>query len=113
MPGFPSTKLQTDLLSDYWSAYNHRSSNTWISATSDDTTGAISTRNLGIIGLLGVNRRTPTSLLPSILYTLNTLRFRVDSYPLADRIRPPFTINSRTNLTGADANLTGHPLDPP
>lgn len=113
LPGFPATKLQTDLLSDYWSAYNARSSNTWITAVSDDTTGASTTRNLGLIAVLGLNRRTPSALLPGTSYTPSTVRFRVDSFPFKNRIRPPCTLSSRVNLSGLDTDFTSHPLDPP
>jgi hypothetical protein len=110
MPGFPTSKLQTDLLSDYLSAYNHRPSNTWIQAQSDAATS--SARTLGLIGLLGLNRRSPSSLLTGTSYTANTIRFRVDSYPLSDRIRPTFTLSSSVNLNELDPGLV-HPLNPP
>jgi len=125
MPGFPASKLLTDLLSDYWSAWSSRASASWISVVS--SSAGILARSIGLIGILGVNRRTPTAFLPRIgevrgdgstitvgtLYTPNTVRFRIDSHPLSDRIRPTFTVTSKTNLTGSNSNLTGHPIDPP
>lgn len=111
LPDSPATKLQTDLLSDYWSSYNHRASNSWIQAQSDTATS--SARRLWLIGLLGMNRRLPTALVQGVSYAANTVRVRVDSYPLADRIRPVLALSSKVNLTGADALLTGHPINPP
>jgi hypothetical protein len=112
MPSFPASNLGIDLLSLYWSAYNQRASNTWIQAMSDDSTGALSTRSIGAIGLLGINRRMPTALIPQVTYTSNTARIRVDSYPIADRIRPTLSISSSVNLTG-DSHALNHPIHPP
>src|SRR3954471_7432793 len=83
MPNNPTTKLTSDLISDYWAARNHRSSNIWIQAASDNLTQA---RNLGAAALLGFNRRVPTAV-TGVNYTSNTIRMRADKYPLADRIR--------------------------
>lgn len=116
LSSFPISKLQTDLLSDFWGAYNHRSSNCWVEGNSgNDAQGNISTtRNIGAIGLLGINRRSaaiPTTI--SSGATPNTFRIRVDNVQISDRIRPSFTITSKTNLSGADTNLTTGPIDPP
>src|SRR5689334_17930642 len=86
MPGMEATKLAGDLLSDYWSSINHRASCSWIEATSDVATS--SSRKLRLLGVLGLNRRSPSALLAGTAYTPNTARVRVDSYPLSTRIRP-------------------------
>lgn len=103
----PNSRLQTDMLADTWTAVNHRSSCTWIQAA-----GVVINGEVKAIGLLGMNRKSPTVADLGTL-TENTIRLRVDTYALADRVRPPFTISSKVNLTGADANLTGHSIDPP
>jgi len=110
MPGFDTSKLTGDILGDYWSAINHRSSCSWVQAQSDNV---IVNRNLGVVSLIGINRRTPSAVLPGVTYGNNLFRLIVDTYPIASRVRPPMTLNSKVNLTGADANFTGHPLDPP
>lgn len=109
-PSFPSSKLTQDMLSDYWSSLNARASNSWVQAT-----GPASQLNIGVIGLLGVNRIYPIGItnVTTVGVTPSTSRFRVDTFALADRIRPPFTITSTVNLTGASSNFTGHPIDPP
>lgn len=111
MTGLESSKLQQDLLSDYWSSYNHRASASWIEAVSDAATSE--SRRLWLVGLLGLNRRSPSALVSGLSYTGNTVRVRIDSYPLSSRIRPAFTLNNKVNLTGSDSALTSGPIDPP
>jgi len=108
LPDFPASKLQSELVSDAWVAYNSRASNIWI-----QTTGFVTAQNIRLIGLLGINRVAPTSNISGYGNSLSQIRVRIDSYSLADRIRLPLTITSKTNLSGSDSDFTGHPIDPP
>lgn len=108
--GYPVTNLVMDNLGFPLLTYGQRASQTWISGASDT---ASQDRTIGIIEIIGLlSRLTSSAPLAFGQWTPNTVRIRLDSFPLSDRIRPGFTISNLTNLTGASADLAG-PVDPP
>lgn len=108
--GFPTSKLGTNNLADQWWAWNQRASGTWISAVSDTSPDS---RTIATVAVLGLNRTVPTHQALSGAPVPSKWRVRIDSFPLADRVRPGIaSISSLVNLTGVAADIAG-PLDPP
>lgn len=105
--GYPASNLLRDNLARYWRAWNNRESGTWVSAVSDTSSQA---RTISTVSMLGLNRVPPTD--SGNGFPGNFWRVRIDSYPLADRIRPAFSISNLVNLTGSSPDVSG-PLDPP
>lgn len=107
----PSSKLLNDNLDDIWTAYNQRSSGTWIEWESDIVAAD---RVIGLVGVLGTNRIAPTY--PEASSAFRTLpsywRVRAHTDPIRQSIRPGIMSASLTNLTGSPDILEA-PLDAP
>lgn len=121
--GYPTSKVMTDNLDDFWRAYGQRRSQTWIQAEyfysnpgpeSPPPAGFIPNENIhiDIVSLQGINRKMPRpSDLAGEFYRENKARLIIDTFPEAWH-NPRVASVALTNLTGSYSVLN-QTINPP